>query len=172
MRRLNHIAAIAYKFLLLCTTISGELTLTSSGGATLCPEDHLHLTCNSSSFLILWTVYDAKNDMNYSRYTEASPSTGIRRPSPLQVASFTFNIATQVVNNTASSDHSLISSITAKSVNIALNATAIICTEVETGIQDIVKINVIDTNECNSIKYYVVTDVTRALQSTYPVCSM
>ena len=90
--------------------------------------------------------------MNYSRNTGALPSAGIARPLPLEVGSFTFNIATQAVNNTGSSNHSLISNITVDNVDITLNATVVICTEVETGIQDMVTVNVIGTNECNNIR--------------------
>ena len=132
--------------------ITAQLSLAPSSGGilTLCSGEQLHLTCNSSSelFLVLWTVYDTNNDMNYSTNAEASPSAGITRPSPLQVGSFTFNIVSQVVNNAGSSNLSLISNITVDNVSIALNETIIICTEVATGIQDVVTVNVIDANEC------------------------
>ena len=125
----------------------GELVLTPSSNVLLCPGDQLHLTCNSSSFLVLWTVYDTNNGMNYSRHGGATASSGITRPSPLQVVSFTFNIASQIADNAGSSSHSLISNITVDNVTIALNATVITCMEVETGIQDMMTIHILNIND-------------------------
>ena len=81
----------------------------------------------------------------------AFPSAEIIRALPLQVGSFTFNITSQVVNNTGSSNLSLISNMTVDNVSVTLNATVITCTEVATGIQDMVSVYVIGTNECNVI---------------------
>ena len=67
-------------------------------------------------------------------------------PSPLQVGSFTFNIASQVVDYPGSSDLSLISNITVDNVNITLNATVIICMD-STGIQDMVTIKIFNLND-------------------------
>ena len=132
--------------------MTGELSLTPSSVVPLCPGDRLHLTCNSSSFLVVWTVYDTNNGTNNSRNAAASPSGGITMRN-LQFGLFTFNISSQVVNNTGRSNvsESLISNITVDNVDIALNATVITCTEVATGIQDMVTVNVIHVNECNSI---------------------
>ena len=93
-------------------------------------------------------MYDTNNDMNDSTFAGALPSGEVATALPLQVGAFTFNIASQVVNTTTAS--SLISNITVDNVSIALNATVIICTEDETGMQDMVIVNVIDTDKCNS----------------------
>ena len=92
-------------------------------------------------------MHDTNSDMNYSRNTAAQPSAGIARPLPLQVGSFTFNIATEFINNTGCPDHSLISNITVNNVTIALNATVITCTEVATGIKEMVTINILNMND-------------------------
>ena len=105
-------------------------------------------------------MYDTNNGMNYSRTAAASPPNGSTISLPLRVNSFNFNIASQVINNTGRSNLSLISNITVESVDSSLNEVVVICTEEESGTQDMVKVHIFNNFQlgrglCMSVYFYL-----------------